>query len=161
MCRGAKIIFWQFVRVSKKGIRKKNVHFLFLSFLWLRKKKRKHEKMERKISEKAQKNSVFGCLWRKLVFFVKMSFFREIGKHYLCSEGKKSAHFRCNYLFLENGTFFGAHSKSPNTTKIGVSAGTGENPKCHFWLQKCHFGFSLEKGFYYLWYLKAVFCWKH
>ena len=36
--------------------------------------------------------------------------------------------------------FFGAHSKSPNTTKIG---------------------FSLEKGFYYLWCLKAVFCWKH
>ena len=49
-----------------------------------------------------------------------MSFFRKIGKHYLCSEGKKGAHFRCNYLFLENGTFFGAHSKSPNTTKIGV-----------------------------------------
>ena len=33
VCRGAKIIFWQFVRVSKKGFRKKNVHFLFLSFL--------------------------------------------------------------------------------------------------------------------------------
>ena len=58
-------------------------------------------------------------------------------------------------------SFFGAHSKSPNTTKIGVSAGTGENPKWHFWLQKWHFGFSLEKGFYYLWYLKAVLCWKH
>ena len=57
--------------------------------------------------------------------------------------------------------FFGAHSKSPNTTKIGVSADTGENPKWHFWLQKCHFGISLEKGFYYLWCLKAVFCWKH
>ena len=79
-----------------------------------------------------------------------MSFFGKIGKHYLCSEGKKGAHFRCNYLFLENGTFWGAHSKSPNTTKIGVSADTGENPKWHFWLQKCHFGFSLEKGFYYL-----------
>ena len=92
-----------------------------------------------------------------------MSFFRKIGKHYLCSlpRSTKSAHFRCNYLFLENGPFFGAHSKSPNTTKIGVSAGTGENPKWHFWLQKCHFGFSLEKGLYYLWYLKAVLCWKH
>ena len=54
-------------------------------------------------------------------FFVKMSFLKKIGKHYLCSDGKKkSAHFRCNYLFWENGTFFGGHSKSPNTTKIGV-----------------------------------------
>ena len=59
----------------------------------------------------------FGWLWRKMVFFVKMSFLGKIGKHYLCSEG---AHFRCNYLFLENAPFFGAHSKSPNTTKIGV-----------------------------------------
>ena len=56
---------------------------------------------------------------------------------------------------------FGAHSKSPNTTKIEVLADTRENPKRHFWLQKCHFGFSLEKGLYYLWYLKAVLCWKH
>ena len=54
---------------------------------------------------------------------------------------------------------FCAHSKSPNTTKIGVSAGTGENPKWHFWLQKCHFGKGPRKGLYYLWYL--VLCWKH
>ena len=78
-----------------------------------------------------------------------------------CSEGKKSAHFRCHYLFLENVTFLVPIESPPNTTKIGVSADTGENPKWHFWLQKCHFGFSLEKGFYYLWCLKAVFRWKH
>ena len=53
---------------------------------------------------------------------MKMAFFRKIGKHYLCSEGTKNAHFRFNYLFLENGPFFGAHSKSPNTTKIEPSA---------------------------------------
>ena len=116
---------------------------------------------KRKISKKTRKIVFFGWLWRNFYLFVKLSFFRKICKHYLCSEGKKSAHFRCNYLFLENVTFFGAHWKSPNTTKIGVSADTGENPKWHFWLQKCHFGFSLEKGFYYLWCLKAVFRWKH
>ena len=103
----------------------------------------------------------FGRLWRKLVFFVKTSFFREIGKHYLCSEGQKKCAFSLQLSVFPKRYFFGAHSKSPNTTKIGVSAGTGENPKWHFWLQKCHFGFSLEKGFYYLWYIKAVFCWKH
>ena len=80
-----------------------------------------------------------------MFFFVNMSFFRKIGQHYLCSDGKKSAHFRCNYLFWENGTFFGGHSKSPNTTKIGASADTGETQNGTF-----HFGFSLEKGFRYL-----------
>ena len=41
-----------------------------------------------------------------MVIFVKMSFLRKIGKHDLCSDGKNNAHFRCNYLFLENGPFF-------------------------------------------------------
>ena len=52
-------------------------------------------------------------------------------------------------------------SKWQNTIKIGVSAGTGENPKWHSWLRKCDFGKGPRKGFYYLWFLKAVFCWKH
>ena len=41
-----------------------------------------------------------------------------------------------------------ANSKSPNTTKIGVSAGTGENPNWHFWLKKCHLGKGPQKGVY-------------
>ena len=72
MCRGAKIIFGQFVRVSKEGFSNKNVHFLFLSFLWSRKKKRKHEKKwKNKISEKAQKNSVFWVFVKKTGLFCK------------------------------------------------------------------------------------------
>ena len=162
MCRGAKIIFWQFVRVSKKGFRKKMCTFCFCLF-YGRERKRENMKKHGKIKfqKKPRKIVFFGCLWRKLVFFVKTSFFREIGKHYLCSEGQKKCAFSLQLSVFGKRYFFGAHSKSPNTTKIGVSAGTGENPKWHFWLQKCHFGFSLEKGFYYLWYLKAVFCWKH
>ena len=58
---------------------------------------------------------------------------------------------------LGKWSFFCAHTKSPNTAKIGVSAGTGENPKWHFWFEKCHFGKGLERGLYYLWSLKAVF----
>ena len=83
-------------------------------------------------------------------FSVPMSFFRKIGKHYLCSEGQKRCAFSLQLSVLGKWSFFGAHSKSLNTTKIGVSAGKGENPKWQFWLQKCHFGFSLEKGLYYL-----------
>ena len=75
----------------------------------------------------------------------------------------ENAHFRCTYLFWENGTSFSFcnHTKSPNTTKIGVSAGTGNNPRWHFWFQMALLGFPLERGFYYLWYTKAVLCWKH
>ena len=47
---------------------------------------------------------------------------------------------------MENGTFCD-HTKSPSTTKIGVSAGTGENPKWHFWFPKCHFGNRPKAGF--------------
>ena len=59
VCRGAKIISWQFVRVSKKGFSKKNVHFLFLSFLCWRKKKRKHEKMEKENFKKSPEKQCF------------------------------------------------------------------------------------------------------
>ena len=71
MCRCAKIFFWQFVKVSKKGFSKKNVHFLFLSFLCWKKKKRKHEKNGKgKFQKKAQKNSVFWVVVKKNVLFL-------------------------------------------------------------------------------------------
>ena len=63
VCRCAKIFFWQFVKVSKKGFSKKNVHFLFLSFLCWKKKKRKHEKNgKRKFQKKPRKIVFFGWL---------------------------------------------------------------------------------------------------
>ena len=74
---------------------------------------------------------------------------------------KKKRAFSLQLSVFGNGPFFGGHSKWQNTKKIGVSADTGENPKWHFWLQKCHFGKGPRKGFYYLWFLKAVFCWKY
>ena len=136
--------------------------FCFCLFYVGKKKKRKHEKNGKiKFQKKPRKIVFFGWLWRKMFFFVKMSFLEKQANTICVRKVKKGAHFRCNYLFLENVTFSGAHSKSPNTTKIGVLADTRENPKWHFWLQKCHFGFALEKGFYYLWCLKAVFRWKH
>ena len=69
-------------------------------------KEKTWKKMEKGKFQKSPENNVFWVFVKKTgLFFVKMSFFREIGKHYLCSEGQKSAHFRCNYLFLENGPF--------------------------------------------------------
>ena len=89
-----------------------------------------------------------------------MSFFRKIGKHCVQTVKNKRA-FSLQLSVLGKWSFFCGHSKWQNTIKIGVSADTGENPKWHFWLQKCHFGKGPRKGFYYLWYLKAVLCWKH
>ena len=110
--------------------------------------------------KKPEKIVFFGWLWGKC-FFCKMSFFRKIGKHYLCSDGKKQTRIFVATICFWKMVLFCGHSKWQNTIKIGVSAGTGENPKWHFWLQKCHFGKGPRKGFYYLWFLKAMFCWKH
>ena len=85
----------------------------------------KREKMETKEKDNLKKNRKLVFLGGGEEFFIKMIFLRKMGEHYLCSEGTKNAHFRCNYLFLEMALFCN-HSKSPNTTKIGVSAAHGE-----------------------------------
>ena len=65
--------------------------------------------------------------------------------------GKKTALF-CNHT----------NTKSPNTTKIGVSAGTGDKTQMALLVSKVPFlGFPLERGLYYLWYTKAVLCCEH
>ena len=94
------------------------------------------------------------CFWvvvKKKGLFVKMAFFRKIGKHDLCSEGPKNAHFRCNDLFLENGPFFDAHSKSPNTTKTGgIQQAQGKTQNGTSGCKSAIFGRGLERGVYYL-----------
>ena len=63
VCRGAKIIIWQFVRVSKRRVFEKKCALFVFVFLCWRKKKRKHEKNgKRKLKKKAQKIVFFGCL---------------------------------------------------------------------------------------------------
>ena len=124
------------------GFLKKDVHFLFLSFWFWRKQKRKSENMEKEYFKKNKKNGVF---W---VVVTKQSFwhFLEIGKHYLCSEGKEKARILVAIICLGRMALLCDHTRSPNTTKIGVSAGTREKPKWHFWFQKSHFGKGPRKG---------------
>ena len=57
-----------------------------------------------KLSFKKQK-IVFlgGC---EHTFFCKNNTSKKIGKHYLCSEGKKRSSSLTLSVFLENGTFF-------------------------------------------------------
>ena len=54
--------------------------------------------------------------------------------------------------------FFGDLTKSPNTTKIGVSANTRETQNDTFGLKRGVFGKGLEKGFYYPGHTKPVLC---
>ena len=111
MCRGAKIIFWQFVRVSKKGFRKKMCTFCFCLFYVGKSKKENMKKWKRKISKKTPRKIVFlgGC--EENVFIVKMSFFRKIGKHYLCSDGKKETRIFVATICFWKMVLFCGHSK--------------------------------------------------
>ena len=88
VCRGAKNVFLQVVEVSKKRVSNTKSAFFFGLFM-LDKAKEKRWKNEKNQTE----NSViWGGCEEKRSFFVKMTIFRKIGKHYLCSEGKEKTH---------------------------------------------------------------------
>ena len=72
MCRGAKINFWQFVKVSKHGFSKKKCGlFVFVFFYVGKSKKDKMKKMEKgKCQKKKQKNSVFWVVVKKNGFLL-------------------------------------------------------------------------------------------
>ena len=78
-------------------------------------------------------------------FFVKMAFFRKIGKHYLCSEGTKNAQFRCNYLFLENGPFLVPIQSHQTQKNRGFSRHRGK-PKMALLVAKVPFWEGASKG---------------
>ena len=149
--------------VKKRVCEKKNCALSVFVFFMLEEAKEKTWKnLENKNVKKAQKNSVFGVVVKKWSFFGKMSFFRKIGQHYLCSEGhKKSAHFRCNYLFWENGPFFVCPFKVTKHYKNRGFSRHGGKPKMALLVAKVPFWVFPRKGVYYLWYTKAVLCWKH
>ena len=148
MCRGAKIFFWQFVRVSK-GFSNKNVHFLFLFFFYVGKSKKENmKKWEGKFQKNAKKNSVFWVVVKKNgSFFVKLSFCRKIGKHYLCSEGKKTRIFVCNYLFLENVFFLWPFQVTKHYKNRGFSRHRGETQNGTFGCKSSILGRGPERGF--------------
>ena len=139
-------MFGQFVRLSRKGFRHKMCTFCFLSFLCWRKKKRKHAKIGKQKVQKTPRKIVFwGWLWTKMVLFW-MSFLRKIGKHYLCSEGQKSAHFRCNYLFWENGPFL-VPIQSHQTLKNRGFSRHGGKPQMALLVASAILGFPSKRGF--------------
>ena len=73
---------------------------------------------------------------------------------------KKNAYFRCNYLFLENGIFL-AYKITKHYKIWGFQQAQGKTQNGTFGFKSAILGFPLERVFHYLWYTKAVFCWKH
>ena len=62
-----------------------------------------------------------------MVFFVKMSLFRKIGKHYLCSESEKSIFVASSiYLFLGNGPFLWPFQVTKHYKNRGFSRHRGK-----------------------------------
>ena len=86
--------------------------------------------MEKENFKKSPEKQCFGCVCEEdWSFFVKMSFFRRTGKHYLCSEGKKRCAFLLQLSVFGKRYFFGARSKSPNTRKNRGFSGHRGKPK--------------------------------
>ena len=152
MGRGAKL-FFAGCRGAKKGVLKKKSFLYFL----LDKAKEKWWKHGKGHSQK-KKDNVFGWLWRKKVFLLKW-LYRKIGKHYLCSEGKKRA-FSLQLSVFGKRSFFVSIQSHQTLQNWGVSAGTGQTQNDTLGCKSAILGRGLEKGVY-SWCLKAVFCWKH
>ena len=89
-----------------------------------------------------KKDHVFGWLWTKS-FLLLNAIFRKIGKHYLCSEGKKTRIFVDTICFSGKCHFFFVTIQNrQNTTKNrGFSRHRGK-PKMALLVTKCR----LEKG---------------
>ena len=139
MCRGAKIIFWQVVGVSKKGSRRKK-HFLS----W--KSKRNMKKMEGTFEKQKNIKLCFVDGWKHyslngLVFNCKVLFVF----------GRRKRAFSLTLSVFGKCHFFLSPYKSPNTTKIRVSGGhKGKRQNGTFGLKRGVFGRGLEKGFHCL-----------
>ena len=130
----------------QKRVIEKNVHFMFLS-LYVGERKRENMKNGKRKSQKNPRKIVFfGWLWRKMVFFVRMSFLGKIGKHYLCSEGKKRCAFSLQLSVLGKWSFFWCPFKVAKHYKNrGFSRHRGK-PKIALLVAKVPFGVFTRKG---------------
>ena len=144
--------------VKKGGFTDKKCIWGFCLFMLEKAKKKRWTILKRTISKNAQKNSVFGWLWRKKVFFLKMAFFRKISTHYLCSEGQQRTRiFVETICFGKMVPFFCGHCKRQSTIKLGLQQAQGKTLNGTFACKNAILGRALERGLYYLWSLEALF----
>ena len=142
MCRGAKIFFGSLSGCQKWVFGKICALFVFVFFAG---KSKNMRKWKGKFQKRPRKIVFFWVVVKKNVFFCKMSFFRKIGKHYLCSDSKKKAHFCCNYLFLGYGPFLRPFQVTKHYKNRGFSRHRGK-PKMALLVAEVPFWEGASKG---------------
>ena len=85
-----------------------------------------------------------GCEQR-ICFLAEMAFLTN-RQTPICVRKVHNGAFLLQLSVFGKWSFFVPTSKSLNTTKIGVSAGTGEKPKWHFWFANVPFWEGASKG---------------
>ena len=93
-CVGVRKYFVAVCQGVKKGCSKKKCALFVFVFFMLEKEKRETMKKLKMTSKKKNRKLVFwGWLWTKRCFFCRNGTYLKIGKHYLCSEGRKARIF--------------------------------------------------------------------
>ena len=133
--------------VKKRVFEKKMCTFCFCLFYVGKRKRENMKKMEKEnFKKKTRKIVFFGWLWRKMFFFVKLSFFRKIGKHYLCSEGKKKCAFSLQLSVFGKCHFFWCPLKVTKHYKNRGFSGHRGKPKMALLVAKVPFWVFPRKG---------------
>ena len=146
MCRRAEIFFCSLSGCQKKGFLKKMCTFCFCLFMLEKEKEKTWKKWKKKISKKKQKNCVLGVVVKKLIFFVRTSFFRKIGKHYLCSEGQQKVRiFVATICFWKMVLFWCPFKVTKHYKNRGFSRHRGK-PKMALLVAKVPFWVFTRKG---------------
>ena len=104
--------------------------------------------MKRKIFKKNPENSFWGGC-EESGPFCKMSFFRKIGKHYLCSDGKKTRIFVATICFWKMVLSLWPFQVTKHYKNRGFSGHKGK-PKMALLVAKVRFCEGASKGAYYL-----------
>ena len=116
--------------------------------------------MEKDTFKKTQKNNVFGWLWRNMVFFVKMAFWGKWANTICVWKVQKRRIFVETICFGKMVLFWCPFKVTKHYKNRGFSSHRGK-PKMALLVANVPFWEGAWKGLYSLWYLKAVFCWKH
>ena len=138
------MIFGRLLGCQEKGFRTKKSAFLF--FHVGESKREKAKNIEKEHLKKRQKIVFLSGCEEKCFWVVKMVFFRKMGKHYLCSEGKKARIFVATICFWTMVLFLCPFKVTKHYRNRGFSR-YRRKPKMALLVVKVPFGKGPRKGF--------------
>ena len=145
LCQNS-VFFAKFWGCQNEVFEKKIAFFVFVFLCWRnRNRKKKTNKMEK--AKKPYKNRFFWSLSSKNVK-IKNGFLAKIAWHYLCQEGRKSAHFSCTLSVLAIFFFLSQYSVNQENYKNSGFSGNCSKPKMTpFLWKRCFFDMGEKVGF--------------